>query len=127
MVKVAVFALAATVVYLLLKRRTPEYSMFAEVFAAASVLLFVLPDMIGLMRFSQDFFDTAGIDRTYFASLLKIVGIALLTQFTADVCRDNAQSALASQTEFAGRILMLVCAVPIIRAVMQTASVFFAD
>ncbi|MBR1811018.1 MAG: stage III sporulation protein AD [Clostridia bacterium] len=124
MIKTVVFALAAAVVFVLLKRYSPEYSALAETFAAAAVLLYVLPDIISLMNFAQSFFDSAGTDRAYFSSLLKITGIALLTQFSADTCRDSGESALASQVEFAGKILMIVCAVPVIKAIFETVAVF---
>lgn len=125
MIKIFVFSVISAVVFIVIKKYAPEFSLLAEVFAVTALLIFIMPKLINLLNFSQSFMDTVGVNRDYFGALIKITGIALLTQFASDICKDSSQSALASQVEFAGKILILVCAVPIFKALMQTVSQFF--
>ena len=127
MIRLVVFAAVAAMVYVVVKRYTPEFAAFSELFAVVAVLLFLLPDLLSLLNFTQDFFDAAGVERDYFIVLMKITGIAILTQFASDTCRDCGEAALASQTEFAGKVLMVVSAMPVIKAVIQTAFALFEN
>lgn len=45
--------------------------------------------------------------------LLKALGICLLTQMTADICRDAGETALAGKAELAGKVMLLVCGMPL--------------
>ena len=127
MIRLVVFAAVAAMVYVVVKRYTPEFAAFSELFAVVAVLLFLLPDLLSLLNFTQDFFDAAGVERDYFIVLMKITGIAILTQFASDTCRDCGEAALASQAEFAGKVLMVVNAMPVIKAVIQTAFALFEN
>ena len=118
MVKTVVFALAAVCVALLLRKETPEYAVFAALFGGAAILIYVLPQALTLVNAAQTYFDRLGSGRTYFSSLVRVAGIALLTQFAADVCRDSGESALASETEFAGKVLITLCALPVIEGLI---------
>lgn len=125
MIKVLLFTVAAVAVYALLRKAAPEYSVFAECFAVCAVLLYVLPELLSLLQTAQSFFDGAMVDREYFVVLLKVTGLAILTQFASDLCRDHGQNALATQTEFAGKVLMISASLPLLRALVDMASVFF--
>jgi stage III sporulation protein AD len=55
----------------------------------------------------------AGIDAKLMVPVFKVTGMAYITQFSVDACRDAGQAAIASKIEIAGKILMLAVAVPI--------------
>ena len=126
MIKILLFAIAAVAVYALLRKSAPEYSVFAECFAVCAVLLYVLPELLRLLDTAQSFFDAAMVEREYFIVLLKVTGLAILTQFSSDLCRDHGQNALAAQTEFAGKVFMIAASLPLLRALLEMASVFFS-
>jgi len=62
----------------------------------------------------------AGINLTYLQTLLRIVGLAYLAEFGAQVCRDAGEGNIAARIEFAAKVIILVLAVPIIVAVMES-------
>jgi len=43
-----------------------------------------------------------------------------ISSFCSEICRDAGESSIASKVEFAGKILILTLAIPILMAVMQT-------
>ena len=62
----------------------------------------------------------AGIGEMYLIILLKIIGISYLVEFGAQVCRDAGEGAIASKVELAGKVMILVMAVPIIAFALDT-------
>lgn len=55
-----------------------------------------------------------------FSAVLRCIGIAVIVQLAQAVCSDCGQNALGTATELAGRILILLCAMPLMRSVMST-------
>jgi stage III sporulation protein AD len=43
---------------------------------------------------------------------LKVIGICLVTEFTANVCRDSGSSSLAGTVTLTGKILVTIAALP---------------
>lgn len=54
--------------------------------------------------------------------LFKSIGICFISQFSADICKDAGESALSGKVELAGKIMILICALPLIEEVLNTAS-----
>jgi stage III sporulation protein AD len=55
----------------------------------------------------------------YLALLLKVLGIAYLATLGAQVAQDMGEGALAGKVELAGKILILVLAVPVVTAIVE--------
>jgi stage III sporulation protein AD len=72
--------------------------------------------VIGLFR---DLSRLARVDELYLTTLLKILGIAYIAEFGAQICRDAGEGTIASKIEMVGKILILVLALPIFAAIME--------
>lgn len=55
----------------------------------------------------------SSIGGLYGPVLIKALGISLLTQTAADVCRDAGESTIAGKVELGGKVLLLLCALPL--------------
>jgi len=62
--------------------------------------------------------SSAGINMVYMGTILKIIGIAYIAEFGAQICRDAGEGTIASKIELAAKILIMVLAVPIVVAVL---------
>lgn len=63
--------------------------------------------------------EGADVDKTYFEAVLKVTGIAYITQYGAEICRDCGHNSIAVKVEFAGKICVILLTIPIIRAFLQ--------
>ena len=52
---------------------------------------------------------------------MKTLGICFLTQFAVDSCKDAGESALASKVELAGKVTVVVMALPLFQSIASTA------
>lgn len=98
----------------LLKKENPQLAMLLA--AITGILIFVricvpLGNLIGLL---QDTAERAGVGNAYFAVVLKVIGIAYLTQFGAQLCADAGEGVVAAKIELAGKILMMTAAAPVL-------------
>ena len=117
-------AAVGVVAYGLLKAYKPEYAVLSEVGCAAALFFLISGELESVTAFFTDTLSASGIDLSFSGILLKTLGVALVTQFAADAARDNAQQALAQKIEFAGKVLILALALPVLKAILQMISEF---
>jgi stage III sporulation protein AD len=62
----------------------------------------------------------AKVNIVYVETILKIIGIAYIAEFAAQITKDAGQGAIASKIELAGKILILAMAIPILTVLIET-------
>ena len=104
-----------------LRRYRPELAMGVGIVAGAIALLAVLKTAAPAVSQLQALLDGAALPQAYTAILFKALGICLLTQLTADACRDAGESALAAKAELSGKLLLLVLSLPLFEKITSLA------
>lgn len=109
-----------TLLILIIKREKPEIAVQLSLTLATIIFLIVLTKISIVLNLFRDMAEKANISQMYLNTILKIIGIAYITEFGAQVCRDAGEGAVAGKIEFAGKVLVMVMAIPIIALVMDT-------
>lgn len=119
MIKIAGIVICALLLSVLLKRYNSEFSLFI-VLCAAIIMFFMISDDLHtvVMRFTE-LTDNVGGTRQYINLMLKVLGISLIAQLLSDLCRDSGESALATQTETAAKIIILIISFPLFESVIE--------
>jgi len=111
--------IVSVVLIIVLKAQRPEYAVQISIITGVVIFLLLASKLSAVLDMLQGFSDKAGIEPVYFTTVLKIVGIAYVTEFGAEVCRDAGESAIASKIELAGKVVIIMLAVPIITSLFQ--------
>jgi len=124
MIKMEIFqiiglALVATVIALLLKAHRPEMALQVSLVTGIIIFLVILGKITAVVDLLNSYAEKVNIDMVYINTLLKIVGIAYIAEFGAEVCRDAGEGAIASKVELAGKVIIVVMAVPIITSLLD--------
>ena len=119
-VKVVAFAFVALFIVLILKERKQELAIQVSIVAGVLIFLFLIDKITLILQTLQQLSLKANIDFVYLNTVFKILGIAYLTSFCSQICNDAGESNIGSKVEFAGKILILVLAIPILMAVLQS-------
>lgn len=117
-VKVAAFTLVACLLVQLLKQFEPSMAVLGALAAVCVVCFWCVEQAAGVYEWVQQIGGL--LSMAAFSSMLRCIGIAVIIQLAQAVCSDCGQNALAAATELAGRILILLCAMPLMRSVMST-------
>ena len=57
----------------------------------------------------------------YIETILKGLGIVILTQISSDICRDSGEGTLAGHIETVGKVELLLLCIPLIEEILATA------
>ncbi len=124
LLRIAAILIISAVFILLIKPYRPEIGMLITVAALSVALIMVFATLSPAVIKLESLFERSGIDMGYFKVVLKALGIAYLTGFPADTCRDFGLASLAAKAEFAGRCAILVLSLPLLSEVLNTALEF---
>lgn len=109
-----------TLLILTIRSQRPEIAVQLSLALATIIFLMVLAKIEVVLSLFADLAEKASVSQMYLNTILKIIGIAYITEFGAQVCRDAGEGTVAAKIEFAGKIMVMVMAVPIIALVLET-------
>jgi len=117
--KLVGIALIASTAALVLRAYRPDIGMQIGIAAGIVILLFALGEADSIFSFIGSAIERFGLSSEYLSIMIKVIGIAYLVQFAADICRDAGESAVAGKVELAGRLAILTMSMPVIIAVLD--------
>lgn len=118
--KVVVIALLAVSMIIIVKQSRPEIAMLISIITVVVIFLFSIEKVGQVIELITNLSDRAGLSREFLGTILKIVGIAYITEFGASICKDIGESAIASKVQFAGKCVILVFGISIIGNFVDT-------
>ncbi|MCQ5301609.1 stage III sporulation protein AD [Bacillus licheniformis] len=119
-VQIVGLGMIATFLSLIVKEQKPTFAFLIVVFAGCTIFLFLVDQVYEIIRMIEKIAANANINMMYVETILKIIGIAYIAEFGAQLTKDAGQGAIASKIELAGKILILVMAVPILTVIIET-------
>jgi len=118
-VRVVGLAIIAVVLLLVIRRQRPEIAVLLGLVVGLVIFFMVAQRLMAILDFLRDLAARARVDSLYLNTVLKIVGIAYITEIGAQVCRDAGEGSVASKVELAGKVLILALAIPIVMAILE--------
>ncbi|WP_374721542.1 stage III sporulation protein AD [Peribacillus tepidiphilus] len=119
-IKIVGIALIATFLALLVKEQKPNFAFLLVVFVGCLIFLFLVDQIYEIINMLQNIAKQANVNMVYLETILKIIGIAYIAEFAAQITKDAGQGALSSKIELAGKILILAMAIPILTVIIET-------
>ena len=113
---------AAAFLAVVLRQQRPEFALAIGLMAGAAILTLILTKAVPVFDSLKDMLDQTSLPAEYGAVLFKAMGVCLLTQLAADACEDAGEKALASKAELAGKVALLILALPLFQKVAELAA-----
>lgn len=118
--QVAALAVAGVLLAVQFKSGKAEYGIYLG--AALSILIFF--QILGKLNVILEVIKTIGeflpLNKIFAGTLLKMLGITYVAEFSASICQDAGYQTIARQIEILGKLTILVMSMPILLALLQT-------
>lgn len=118
-IKILAIALIALIIIILLKQYRPEFAIYISLLTGVLIVLLVIDDLKGIIILLQSLASKASINGTFLTLLLKITGIAFLSEFAVSICKDSGEGAIASKIEIGSKIIIISMSIPIISSLLE--------
>lgn len=123
-VSIAGICITASIMCKLFSDSGKEYALYIKLAAAAAVMSMIIIFVSPIAETIRSIYSRAGADEEYLTILFKALGICYITQFACDICRDSGENALASQAELAGKISLMIIALPLFESLADIVARF---
>ena len=118
-IKIVGIALIALVIIIMLKQYRPEYAIFISILTGVLILFLVMDRLTGIINLIESIQSKFSINTQFIALLIKITGIAFLSEFAVSVCKDSGEAAIASKIEIGSKIIIISMSIPIISSLLE--------
>ncbi len=118
-VKIIGVGLIALIIIIILKQYKPEFTIYVSIIAGVIILGLVMDKLTGVVSLLTNIANKTGAGSGFLKILLKITGIAILTEFAVSICKDSGEAAIASKIELGGKIIIVSISIPIITALLE--------
>ena len=118
-IKVIGIGLIALVIAIILKQYRPEYVIYISIIAGILILFLTLEKFSGIINLLKSISDKTNINKQFLEILLKITGIAIITEFAVSICSDAGEKAIASKIEIGSKVIIVTMSIPIISGLLE--------
>lgn len=119
-VQIIGIAFVSVFIIVLLKQYRPEFVIHISILAGIIIFLMLMPKLSAVIELLNNFTDKLGVNSQFFGILLKITGIAYLSEFAINICKDSGESAIASKVELGAKVIIIAMSIPILGSVLET-------
>lgn len=110
----------STILIVVIRQRQPEMALLLSLLVGVLLFLFLVNKIAVIIDILQQLASQAEIKMEYLNVILKIIGVAYLAEFGAQICRDAGEGAIAAKVELAGKVIIMMMAFPVMMMLLET-------
>lgn len=119
-VKIVGVGLMAGMLINILRQQKPELAMQLSIAAGVMLFFLMVSKVMRVVDVMQTLSAKASIEQVHMETVLRIIGIAYVADFGSQVLQDAGEKAVATKVEMAGKIIIMLLAVPIVLAILDS-------
>lgn len=117
--QIVIISIVASIIYIILKDINPSFAFFIIILVGIIIFASIIQQIRLIFQVIQSLGDEANVPGLYLETILKIIGIAYIAELGASMTQDAGLHSVAKNIELAGKIFILLLAIPIITAVIE--------
>lgn len=125
-VKIVMLGFTGVFLGLVLKGSKPEYSMYISLAVGILIFMYMAQKLSYLFSSVLKIQDYLPLDEKYLATLLKVIGVTYIGQFSSNICKDAGYGAIAGQIEIFTKLYIMVLSLPVLLALLEAISGFLS-
>lgn len=117
--KILAIALLTCVATLVVKQVKPDFASIVAIAGGVLILLMLIDYLEQIVGVFQLIVEKTNLSPTILTTILKIIGVGYLTEFTSNICIDSGSSSLSSKVLLAGKVIILFMSIPILTNIID--------
>ena len=110
-IKIIGVGLIALIIIIILKQYRPEFVIYVSIIAGVIILILIMDKVSAIIDLLTSLSNKTVINNEFLVLLIKITGIAFLTEFSVSICKDSGETAIANKIDIGGKVCKFHCPV----------------
>ncbi len=119
-IKIVGIGLIALIIIVIIKQYKPEFALYVSLMAGVLIIMLILDKMGAIIELLTNLSNKTAINNEFLILLIKITGIAFLTEFAVSICKDTGETAIANKVDLGGKVIIISMSIPIIASLLET-------
>ena len=125
-VQVGLIGVAGVLMAIYIKQEKGEIAIYLCIATSILIFLGIINHLEVLIETVKEISTFVNIDLVYIGTLLKMLGITYVAEFSSGICKDAGYQTIATQIEMFGKINILVLSMPILLTLLITLEEFLS-
>jgi stage III sporulation protein AD len=117
--QIAAIGLCGVVISSMVKSYKPEFATYVIIATVMVIFIMVVVKLTVVFDFLSEIYNQISYGKNFFPIILKVLAVAYIADFAAQICRDSGESAIAGKVELAGKVMIFYLAIPVMMSVME--------
>ena len=118
-IKIVGIGLIALIIIVIIKQYKPEFALYVSLMAGVLIIMLILDKMGAIIELLTNLSNKTAINNEFLILLIKITGIAFLTEFAVSICKDTGETAIANKVDLGGKVIIISMSIPIIASLLE--------
>lgn len=115
MLKIITISLITIFLSLMLKQKSPEFSLIVSSVGGILILFISFEYVSDIVSFYITLSENVGVDNDIVKIALKIISIGILVEFVSELASDFGNNVISSKVVFGGRVIICLIMLPIVK------------
>lgn len=120
MLRIGIMGVAGTLLAVQFKSGKSEYGIYITVVLSLIIFFGVLGRLETLVEAMKGIGRFIQMDQAYIGTLIKMLGITYIAEFSSGICKDAGYQTIASQIEIFGKLAVMILSMPILLTLLDT-------
>lgn len=116
--KIVSVGVIGTFLSLTVRSYKAELGVLTALTTAFLLIFYTVPALSDVVSGIKSLSENAKVDSLYIKAVIKIIGIAYITQFSAELAKDANETLLSKKLELVGKISIIALMMPIISSLL---------
>ena len=117
--RIAAIGICGVLISAIVKGYKPEFATYVVIATVLIIFGIVIYKLTSVFEFLGEIYNQISYGKNFFPIILKVLAVAYIADFTAQICRDSGETAIGGKVELAGKVMIFYLALPVLMAVMD--------
>lgn len=103
----------------IIKQYRPEFVIYILLVSGILIIYMILNECTNIINMIREVSNKTKLNTQFLGLLLKMTGIAYLSEFAISICKDSGESSIANKVEMGSKILLVSMSIPIISNLLE--------
>lgn len=119
-IKIIGIAISAVIISIIIRQYKPEFAIYISLITSALIIFLLYDKLAGIVNMLNNFSNRISDSSEFLKILIKITGIALLTEFAVSICKDAGENSIGAKVDLGGKLIIVTMSIPIISSMLET-------
>jgi len=117
--RIAAVGICGVLIAAIVRGYKPEFATYVVIATVLAIFTMVIIRLASAFEFLGEIYNQISFGKSFFPIIIKVLAVAYIADFTAQICKDSGETAIAGKVELAGKVMIFYLAIPVMMSVMD--------